>query len=251
MRNWKPLGNGVESLFLVTPLTWWINFGVYIYQYKGFQIDAGPLRTLRYRSRAEALFITHTHEDHAGGAARLSLPIFTGKEAAYLLQNPPALSLYRRLVWGTVKPVRAQAAERVGSFFILPTPGHSPDHVVIYDEEAGLVFGGDLFLSVRANVAPPGFDVEALMQSLRKVMELKPRRFFCAHAGDVANPLQALAAKLEFLEKTREQALKLKQKGFHVTEIRDRLFGGESPWALLSGGTMSRLRFVRALLKED
>jgi len=251
MRDWKPLGHGVESLFLVTPLTRWINFGVYIYQYKGFQIDAGPLRAPRYTSRAEALFITHTHEDHAGGASRLSLPIFTGKEAAHLLQKPPLLPLYRRLVWGTVKSVRAQAVERIGSFLVLPTPGHAPDHVVIYDEEVGLVFGGDLFLSVRANLAPPGFDVQALIRSLRKVIELKPRHFFFAHAGPVEHPVQALKAKLDFIEKSREKALQLKRRGLHPKEIRDRLFGGESPWALLSGGVMSRLRFVRALLKED
>ncbi|WP_081995763.1 MBL fold metallo-hydrolase [Thermus sp. 2.9] len=251
MWNWQPLGHGVETLFLVTPLTWWINFGVHIYQYKGFQIDAGPLRTLRYTSRAEALFITHTHEDHAGGASRLSLPIFTGKEAAYLLQNPPPLPLYRRLVWGTVKPVPAQAAERVGSFFLVPTPGHSPEHVIVYDEETGVVFGGDLFLSVKANLASPGFNVQALIHSLKKVIELAPRRFFCAHAGAVEEPVKALKAKVDFLELTRDQALLLKRKGLRPSEIRDRLFGGESAWALLSGGIMSRLRFVYALLDES
>jgi glyoxylase-like metal-dependent hydrolase (beta-lactamase superfamily II) len=122
--------------------------------------------------------------------------------------------------------------------------------VALYDPEEGLFFGGDLFLGVKASLATPGFDLSALLQSLRTALALKPRAFYCAHAGPVESPLKALQAKLDFLERKREEAQRLKAQGLTPKEALKRLFGGESPLAYLSGGEMSRLAFVKALMME-
>lgn len=247
---WRPVGHGVEALYLATPLGRRVGYGVYVYRYRGLLVDTGPPKARPFAPEAEAALLTHAHEDHAGGASRLGLPVYGSALTAALVSAPKPLRPYRRLVWGSPRPARVEAAERVGPLHLLPTPGHAPDHVALYDPEAGLLFGGDLFLGVRASLATPGFDLQALLQSLRRVLALKPRAFFCAHAGPLQAPLEALQAKLDFLEGKREEALRLQARGLTPKEVLRRLFGGESPLALLSGGEMSRLAFVEALMME-
>lgn len=182
---WRPVGHGVEALYLATPLGRRVGYGVYVYRYRGLLVDTGPPKARPFAP--EAALLTHAHEDHAGGASRLGLPVYGSALTAALVAAPKPLRLYRRLVWGSPRPAQVEAAERVGPLHLLPTPGHAPDHVALYDPEAGLFFGGDLFLGVRASLATPGFDLQALLQSLRRALALKPRAFYCAHAG----PLQA------------------------------------------------------------
>jgi len=247
---WRPVDHGVEALYLITPLGRRVGYGVYVYRYRGLLVDAGPPKARPFAPEAEAVLLTHAHEDHAGGAFRLGLPVYGSALTAALAAAPKPLRLYRRLVWGSPRPARVEVAERVGPLHLLPTPGHAPDHVALYDPEAGLLFGGDLFLGVRASLATPGFDLQALLQSLRRILALKPRAFYCAHAGALQAPQEALQAKLDFLERKREEALRLKARGLTPKEVLQRLFGGESPLALLSGGEMSRLAFVEALMME-
>lgn len=216
----------------------------------GFWWTRAPLRPAPSPPRPRARSLP-TPTRTTPEAFRLGLPVYGSALTAALAAAPKPLRLYRRLVWGNPRPARVEVAERVGPLHLLPTPGHAPDHVALYDPGAGLLFGGDLFLGVRASLATPGFDLQALLQSLRRVLALKPRAFFCAHAGALQAPLEALQAKLDFLEGKREEALRLKARGLTPKEALQRLFGGESPLALLSGGEMSRLAFVEALMMES
>ncbi|AFV75931.1 Zn-dependent hydrolase, glyoxylase [Thermus oshimai JL-2] len=249
--GWQPLGPQVEGVYLHTPLSRFA-FGVWTFRYRRLLVDAGPAWALPGlpRPEAEALLLTHAHEDHAGGAAGLGLPVYAGPLTQAILSAPPQLPLYRLLVWGPLRPVEAQSAEQVGPLEALPTPGHAPDHMVWWDPKEGVVFAGDLFLGVRANLAPPGFSFKDLLRSLEAVMALKPKALYCAHAGRVEDPLEALRAKRAFLLEVQSEALRLKAKGLTLTAIRNRLFGGESPVGLFSRGEMSRLNFVRALIVE-
>jgi len=220
----------VEALYLATPLGRRVGYGVYVYRYRGLLVDTGPPKARPFAPEAEGALLTHAHEDHAGGASRLGLPVYGSALTAALVAAPKPLRLYRRLVWGSPRPVRVEVAERVGPLHLLPTPGHAPDHVALYDPEAGLFFGGDLFLGGRASLATPGFDLQALLQSLRRVLALKPRAFYCAHAGPLQAPLEALQAKLDFLEGKREEALRLKARGLTPKRSSGASSGGKAPW---------------------
>ena len=55
---------------------------------------------------------------------------------------------------------------------------------------------------------------------------------------------------MDFTLSPEIEALRLKARGLTPKEALRRLFGGESPLALLSGGEMSRLAFVEALMME-
>lgn len=137
---WRPVGHGVEALYLATPLGRRVGYGVYVYRYRGLLVDTGPPKARPFAP--EAALLTHAHEDHAGGASRLGLPVYGSALTAALVAAPKPLRLYRRLVWGSPRPAQVEAAERVGPLHLLPTPGHAPDHVALYDPEAGLFFGG-------------------------------------------------------------------------------------------------------------
>lgn len=232
---WKPVGHGVEALYLTTPLGRWVGYTGSTCTGTGasWWTRALPRRGPFLLGPRPPSSPTPTRTTRAG---RLGLPVYGSAATARLLTAQSPLRLYRRLVWGNPAPLRVAVVERVGPLHLLPTPGHAPDHVALYDLERGLLFGGDLFLGVKASLAPPGFDLKALLESLRAVLALKPRAFYCAHAGLVESPLQALRAKLDFLERKREEALRLKARGLKPEEVVRHLFGRESLLVYLSGG---------------
>jgi len=127
----------------------------------------------------ERILVTHGHIDHAGGVAdlseRLSLPVEGPHEDdRFWIDNMPQQSqMYgfpnvrsftpdRWLVQGDT--VRFGNVE----LQVLHCPGHTPGHVVIFNEAARLAFVGDVLFkgSVGRTDFPRG-DFDALMDSIR------------------------------------------------------------------------------------
>ncbi len=72
------------------------------------------------------------------------------------------------------------------SLKVIWTPGHSPGHVCLYEEERGLLFAGDHILPViTPNISlPPGSDANPLgefIQSLKSIRNLKVKYVLPAH----------------------------------------------------------------------
>ena len=61
---WRPVGHGVEALYLATPLGRRVGYGVYVYRYRGLLVDTGPPKARPFAP--EAALLTHAHEDHIG-----------------------------------------------------------------------------------------------------------------------------------------------------------------------------------------
>jgi glyoxylase-like metal-dependent hydrolase (beta-lactamase superfamily II) len=120
-----------------------------------YVIDPGPADPVhleRVRAVAEdrgglaGVLLTHGHGDHAEGAGLLGGPIAW----------PP--------------PGGADPAQ-VGPFQVVPTPGHSDDHVVFAFERVG--FCGDLILGEGSSFVPPdGGSLTVYLDSLRRVRDL-------------------------------------------------------------------------------
>ena len=119
----------------------------------GLLVDTGPaflgkeMLSACQKYHLQQIVNTHHHEDHIGNNALLqrefSLPIRAHREALPVIRQPREnldMSLQRRLLWG--QPVMAKA-RRIGNvlrtprylFRVLPTPGHSPDHICLYEEK--------------------------------------------------------------------------------------------------------------------
>jgi len=137
-----------------------------------------------------ALLVTHSHVDHAGGAAgvveRTGVSAYLHPDDDYLVSDP---ATQLRSIFGFVPPgaeefapperyvdlAHGQHLEFAGfDFEVRHTPGHTLGHCVFVVEEEGLVFSGDqLFAGSIGRSDLPGGDFRTLMASMRtQVMTL-------------------------------------------------------------------------------
>ena len=220
----------------------------------GFPRAGGAFLAAVQRLRPRGVVVTHWHEDHAGGVpalARLGVPMHMHPECEGLLRERPAIRHYRRAVWGWTERLRA----RVEGFDPSPlatmdSPGHSPDHRIVWDAERRILVSGDLFLGVKVRVAHEEDESpRALVASLRRAAALEPRLLLDAHRGPVHDAAAQLRAKADWNEEIIGQIEQLDAEGATPAEIVRRLFGRDSLVGVVSGGEYSRSGFVRAVLR--
>ncbi|HEY2432606.1 MAG TPA: MBL fold metallo-hydrolase [Vicinamibacterales bacterium] len=160
-------------------------------------VDAGTGRPEHVAAVAAALdgaplarvLITHWHPDHVSG-----LPALKDRWKALLVVES-----------GTA-PVPAGD----GELEIVPTPGHSPDHLCFFDRASGDLFCGDLVRRDGSIVIPAskGGNLRAYLESLRRVRDLAPRRLLPGHGPIVEDPIALIDAYLAHREQREQQILK-------------------------------------------
>lgn len=237
--------------------------GVSAYRIGDLLIDTGPPATARRvvewvrGAGIGRVVLTHHHEDHVGAAgalAELELPIAAPALGLERIARAPRVPLYRHLVWGRPAPVQAVALGELVkvldlSLRVIPTPGHAFDHVCLYDDERGWLFGGDLYVHERVKYLRRIEDIGLHLDSLRRIAALEPRRLYCAHAGVVPDATAALQRKIAWWTDLAGQARALHERGSSVAEITRRLLGAEGLYTHLSRGDFSKANLVRALLR--
>jgi glyoxylase-like metal-dependent hydrolase (beta-lactamase superfamily II) len=198
--------------------------------------------------------ITHWHEDHAGNAAALAalgLPLCMHPDCEATLRARPRIGLYRRGIWG--RSLRLSVPVTTfdpAPLKVVATPGHTPDHQVVWDDERGIIASGDLFLGVKVRVAHRHESPSTLLASLRAVVALEPRLLLDAHRGVVEQPVAALRAKIAWMEETIGAIRELSRSGAAEGEIRQRVLGSESLVGWVSMREYSKTSLVHAVLRE-
>lgn len=227
----------------------------------GVLIDAGPPRTAPELARwlhsrpLEAVLNTHHHEDHVGGDVCLPLAPLAPAAALQRMAHPERVQVFRRLAWGQPQPVQAHPLPptfetRRVRLEIIPTPGHSDDHVVFLEPDRGWVFTGDLFIHERIRYAQADEDVLVTLASIHSLLQRDFGEVYCGHAGRVRQGKEALRRKAQFLEDVRGQALALREDGLSEEQIARRIFGKLGRWHWVSGGWFSEVHLVRQLMRD-
>ena len=249
--------HGVARIHLWSRVGRALGYSVSAYVTRGVLVDTGfpgardAVRAALDGLQPEGVMVTHAHEDHAGNvalAAERGLPIAAAPATLEQLRAPGPIRLYRRVVWHSMRAVR----ERVEPFAhdalaLLPAPGHSPDHHVVWDAERGQLFGGDLFLGVKVRLAHPDEDPRQLAATLRRLASLEPEVLFDAHRGPLRAPAPLLRAKADWIEETVAEIEQALAAGATDRQARRTVLGAEPVEAWCSGGEFSATNFVRAV----
>jgi glyoxylase-like metal-dependent hydrolase (beta-lactamase superfamily II) len=127
-------------------------------------------------ARCVAVLVTHHHGDHAEAAlpwgARFDAPVAA---ADARVAGPE----------GRVLEPGERLALAGTTIDVVPTPGHTADHLA-FRVESGAVLVGDHVLGRGTSVVThPEGDVLAYLDSLRRVHDLGPRALYCGHGPEL------------------------------------------------------------------
>jgi glyoxylase-like metal-dependent hydrolase (beta-lactamase superfamily II) len=204
---------------------------------------------------------THSHEDHIGANGALQekygLEILAHPLALPILADPRRLrlQLYRRVFWGRPQPSTGQAIGEVVEtehhrFQVIHTPGHSDDHICLYEPDEGWLFSGDAYIGGRDSTLRADYDIYAIIASLKKMAALPLRRLFPASGTVRDSPASALTQKIAYLEELGGRIRRLHEEGRTISQIRDEVLGREGMLFYITGGHFSGMNLVRSYLSH-
>ena len=216
---------------------------VSVYFIDGLLIDTGPakmnekLTPLLNEWKINEVILTHHHEDHTGAARWIQdnkkVPIYIHETGVNFCNGRMRLPFYRKMFWGERAPFEAQP---LGNTFktpnytwdIIHSPGHSHDHIVLYNREKKWLFGGDLYVQSRPRSLFAFESIPEIISSLRLILTYDFETYICSHAGIIPNGRRVIKDKLAYLEKIQQEVLSMHEKGKSNREIRKELFPKKS-----------------------
>jgi glyoxylase-like metal-dependent hydrolase (beta-lactamase superfamily II) len=180
----------------------------------------------------ERAIVTHVHLDHSGGTGWLvnrlpHLQVYVHERGLRHLHDPSRLIDSATAVYGGIDRITAIHGETlpvpmnnlvpvtdaeldVGAgvqLRILSAPGHASHHLCVFEPESGCLFSGEALGhnhpesgTLQPAVAPPGFDFEASMETIRKLGQLEARTICFSQFGqrnDASFVLEEAAGQLE------------------------------------------------------
>lgn len=191
--------------------------------------------------------VTHPHVDHIGGSATLpdlaEKPhiVFSGGEkilrnfsnylrdvrkeqydlfklSEELMQQylQQYLDTYFPLVKTYIEVNVARLVEdgeqiRAGDVLlrVVYTPGHEAHHIALHHEQSRTIFTGDLVMgNAIFPYAPLTSDVGSYENSLRKIIELKPRLIIPSHGEPIENPVEHAEKCLRMVKEIESKILR-------------------------------------------
>lgn len=205
---------------------------------------------------------THSHEDHVGGNSAIQshfgTRVFIHPLGLPLLATPPRgreLRPYQRVMWGYPAPSEGEPiGDRIEterySFQVIHTPGHSPDHICLFEAQQGWLFSGDAYVGGRDRALRADYDIWQIVASLRKMAALDPGHLFTGSGRVREDGRRELGEKIRYLEETGETVLSLRRRGWGYRRIRRQIFGRELPISYATLGHFSGRHLVRSFIED-
>ncbi len=113
---------------------------------------------------------------------------------------------------------------------VIASPGHSSDHISLYNEKKGLLLSGDNVLpSITTWLGPPDSDISAYMETIQHIQSLPNLNIILpAHGDIISNPKQRIKEILAHRNERTAQTLQIinenKDQGIHPGDIIKALY---------------------------
>ena len=200
----------------------------FIQEDKGVVIDPGPTTVVPSIQEAldqlgikelQYIIPTHIHVDHGGGTGNLAQLFPSARVILHPLGKEHLVNT-SRLIKSTRKTYGDNFETLLGAIVSVPesqintpddgaiiplngrelqilyAPGHAPHHIAILDLKTKGLFCGEALgtptksapLSPIPNAAPPSFDMDTYLDTIKKLQSMKPQSLFYAHDGVGKNP---------------------------------------------------------------
>lgn len=163
------------------------------------------------------IVITHAHADHTGSLDGLKTAVPTAQLLMTertqqllsgqhtVLPSEPQVKLRGSYATADSKPDRIiEVGEQIGSLEVVAAPGHTPDHIALFDRRDGTLIAGDAMQTL-GGTAVAGtikwlFPFPALatwhkssaVESAKRMVALKPTRLAVGHGKMLENPVSAM-----------------------------------------------------------
>lgn len=171
--------------------------------------------------------VSHAHSDHASG-----VPAIAGRwPAARFAKMPWPAEDDDAIGWQPL--IDGQTLDSgEGPLVVIHTPGHAPDHLVLWHEGSRTLFGADLMQLGNTVVIPGGRggDLAAYLRSLRRIQGLAPVRVLPAHGPAIDDPAALIEQYLQHRHQREVQILNALEGGLDTAEaITRRIYVGLTP----------------------
>jgi len=178
------------------------------------------------------VLVTHVHPDHASGAPALAC---RGRAITFSKFPWPERDAAIPVPWRPLADGEVVDTGE-GPLQVVHTPGHAPDHVIVWHEATGTAFTGDLLVLGGTVVIPAsqGGVLADYLHSLARVAALGIRRAWPAHGPVIEDPLALIECYLTHRRQREHQVREVLSAGpARVPHIVARLYFGLDP-ALVS-----------------
>ena len=198
-------------------------------------VPSGPAQVL----------VTHIHPDHASGAPAVAQ---RAPDAAFLKFPWTARDAEIPVPWRPLSDGDVVDTGE-GPLRVVHTPGHAPDHVILWHETSGTAFTGDLLVLGSTVVIPAshGGVLADYLRSLERLAALGVRRAWPAHGPVIDDPLALIDRYLAHRHQREQQVREVLSAGpARVADIVARLYYGLDP-ALMAQAHESVLAHLEKL----
>jgi len=215
----------------------------------GILIDAGApagvndfkdfIKSLLETSEIKLCVITHTHEDHCGGAYILqqefNIPIYAPKNALDDLRKEYTYPEYRQITWGQKRlsvdakeiPGQITSNSRMYTFEVFPMPGHAPEQIALIEKDKQWVFAADgiqpkykMLFGASSDIQE---DISVIYQSIKNLYEytegMDHLKIFLSGPG--------LYEGRDFIKKKLDEINDLHQKVHQIYEVESKNYDKE------------------------